>query len=229
MKVLIPTLVKTLKWPIAAMAAALTPAGALCFWRLSCDAWHQKLWETPFGIGFGVMLAAWIFVRRIGFVRFWSTMEHELTHALFAWATFVPVRELRTTDGSLQTEDNSEGHILSDGAHWLMAVSPYFFPTASAFLLVATWLLAAQPTELARFLLGAATAYSISSTWSETGLHQTDLQRVGFGFACVFLPGANLLSYGSLLANELGGPSAALHYWTEAFRITLSWVQSAIA
>jgi hypothetical protein len=223
MKTLATALLNILKWPLAIVVALLTPAGAVTFWNLLCEAWNRKLWVSSFGIGFGSLILAWFFLRRLRFVQFWCTMEHELTHAFFAWITLVPVVELRTSDGTMQSDDGGVGHVLHEGGNWLITISPYFFPTASASLLVATWALANQPSELARGLLGGATAYSILSTWEETGTHQTDLQKVGFLFSWLLLPGANLLSYGSLLANELGGFEGTLRYVTGAFRITVEW------
>ena len=224
MGTLLTAILRLVKWPTALLVAAMTPAGALTFWALCVHAWEQRIWTSPFGIGFLSAAGAWLFLGRLRLVRFWSTMEHELTHALFAWLTFVPVLELRSTDGSLHSDDNSEGHVRLGGSHWLITISPYFFPTAPAALLLATWALASEPSSLARGLLGAATAYSLLSTWHETHRHQVDLQRVGFGFAWIFLPGANLLSYGMLLANELGGPGGAVQYAAGAFTLTRRWL-----
>jgi hypothetical protein len=80
-------------------------------------------------------------------------MEHELTHAFFAWITLVPVVELRTSDVTMQSDDGGVRHVVHEWGNWLISISPYFFPTVSASLLVATWALANQPSELARRLL----------------------------------------------------------------------------
>ncbi len=217
-------LLNLLKWPIAAAVALLTPAGAAALWPLLVESWNRSLWWTPFGVGFIAALGSWTFVARLRPVRFWCTMEHELTHALFAWMTLVPVLELRSTDGTMHSEDNSAGHVRLGGSNWLISISPYFFPTLPAALLLATWALATQPSPLARALLGAATAFSLTSTWQETHRHQVDLRRVGFLFSWLFLPGANLLAYGLLLANELAGPAGAIRYAVGAFTVTCRWM-----
>jgi hypothetical protein len=220
---LVCALLGLLKWPVALFVAAMTPAGGVAFWALCVEAKGHDTWRSPFGVGFSIAAGVWFLLGRLRLVRFWCTLEHELTHALFAWLTFVPVLELRSTDGSLQSDDDSEGHVRLGGNNWLISIGPYFFPTASAALMAAIWALAAQPTTLARGLLGAATAYSIASTWQETHRHQVDLRQVGFAFCWLFLPGANLLCYGMLLANELGGPERALRYATGAFEVTRRW------
>jgi hypothetical protein len=218
-----------LKWPAAIAIAGMTPACAVAFWELLEQAWEREIWASSFGMGFGVVSVAWVFLGRLRIVRFWRTMEHELTHVLFAWLTFIRVVELRSTDGTLETEDNSEGHVHLEGSNWLITISPYFFPTAAAVLLAATWALASQPTQLAHGLLGAASAFSIVSTWQETHRYQEDLKGVGFGFSWLFLPGANLLCYGMLLAYELGGPDRAVRYAIGVFEVTSFWVMSAFS
>lgn len=194
------------KWPVGIVALLLTPSAAVSCWHLLLEAWDRDAWLSPFGLGVVAGAVAWMILRQSRFVSFWSTLEHEFTHALFAWLTFVPVLELRSTDGSGAARGGgSLGHVRLGGSNWLITISPYFFPTAAVVLLVATWLLAAQPTVLARALLGVTIAYSLGSTWQETHVHQSDLKECGFVFAWLFLPGANLICYGSLLAFEIGG------------------------
>lgn len=137
-----------LKWPVAIVLAGLTPACALAFWKLLEEAWHREIWAFYFGVGFAIVSVALIVFGRFRIVRFCCTMEHELTHVLFAWLTFVRVIELRSTDGTLETDDNSEGHVHLEDSNWLITMAPYFFPTAAAAILAATWALAARPTEL---------------------------------------------------------------------------------
>jgi hypothetical protein len=222
---IVSTAVSVLKWPAGLAVALLTPAAARGVWDLLGEAWRADLWWSPFGLGFAGTVVCWAALHRLRFVRFWSTMEHELTHALFAWLTFVPVLELRSTDGSPEARtDDSLGHVRLGGSNWLILTSPYFFPTAAVALLVAVALLAAEPTVLARVLLGAATAYSLCSTWQETHPGQSDFRHAGRIFCVLLLPGANLLCYGALLANELGGLGRALAHLTGTVATTIRWV-----
>ena len=150
-----------------------------------------------------------------------------MTHALFAWISFVPVYDLWTSDGSGVTGGRtSVGSVRLGGDNWLIGVSPYFFPTASAFLLAATWLLAETPSKTASVLLGASAAWCVVSTWHETHGGQSDLKTAGKFFSTVFLPGANILSYGLLIASEVGGRSRALEFALSAPERTISWVRS---
>jgi hypothetical protein len=224
---MISLLVSLIKWPTAVAVAALTPAAAISFWDLSRAAWEASYWKSPFAIGFGGMLIFMLLFQRTRFVQFWATLEHEFTHALFAWLTFVPVYDLWTSDGSGASRERPfVGVVRLGGDNWLISTAPYFFPTASAIVLGATLVLAKEPTVAANVLLGIATAACVVSTWHETHAEQTDLKTAGKLFSVIFLPGANVLCYGSLLAYELGGPSGAWSYMASAPERTIAWMQS---
>ncbi len=212
-----------IKWPLAVAAAFFTPAAIIGFYQLLHEGWVTNLWKTPFGVGFIIATISWLIVGRSKIVIFLTTMEHEFTHALAAWTTFVPVIELRSTDGTTGT--NSLGHVQLGGSNWLILSAPYFFPTVPLTVLIATWVLATTPSGFARFFIGAATAYSILSTWREMHFQQSDLREIGFPFAILFLPYANLLCIGLILANQLGGSSRAGAYSIEAIRISVDWIR----
>ena len=88
--------------------------------------------------------------------------------------------------------------------NWLVTISPYFFPTASMILLVCFWFLPFTGSMNLNLLLGVSSAYHITSTHRETGGHQTDLQKVGFTFAVMFLPTANIVFHGIVIAFACG-------------------------
>jgi hypothetical protein len=93
------------------------------------------------------------------------------------------------------------GHVRWRGrGNWLIYVSPYFFPTACVAIIAAVALVPDAWRWWADALLGAATAYHITSTMQETHGGQTDLAHVGFGFSLLFLPAANLLALGVVIA-----------------------------
>jgi len=219
-------LVSLLKWPVALTVAALTPAAALSSWHLALEAFRGGMLVSPFALGFGAAVVFLFLFHRLRFFRLWATIDHELTHALFAWLTLVDVHEISANDGS-QAVGGRLGHVRLGGSNWLITISPYFFPTASVALLLLTWILAAQPTLLAGVLMGMATGWSVVSTWHETHIGQTDLKEVGFLFSLLFLPGANLLCYGMLIANELGGFPRTVQFVASAVEITRAWLGAA--
>lgn len=58
-------------------------------------------------------------------------------------------------------------------------------------------------------LLGISFAYYITNMHTETGVHQTDLQKVGFILAIMLLPTANIVFSGSVIASYVGSAAVA--------------------
>ena len=196
MSQLISSLINALKWPLAIVSLAALPGSVYAL----IDEIEQisKDYSTaePLLIGFAAYMVLWtVFLRsrsrRHG--SFWSTFEHELTHILFTVLSFGRVRGLVAShrEGGLMQHEG--------GGNWLIAVSPYFFPTLAVPTLLIMLALEGEALEIARITLGVIVAYHLTSTYRETHRHQTDLQIVGFGFAWCFLPTANLMSYGLVL------------------------------
>jgi hypothetical protein len=153
---------------------------------------------------------AWHFLFR----RYWvgsafSTLEHEITHSVFALLTFHPVTGMKTTW-------NQGGHMTFRGdGNWLIFIAPYFFPTLSVLVCLVRVFLAEDQMMWTNTILGATIAYHALSTWKETHLGQSDIQRVGVGFSFLFLPGANVLSYGFLLGAAVNGSAGVMQYSTD--------------
>jgi hypothetical protein len=184
-----------LKWPVAIVALAFTPALVLAFFDVLVAIVHTPRHATPFLTGAAGYLVGWYFVfRRRAVGSLFSTAEHELTHSIFAWATFHRVVQFRATW-------SRGGHIQYLGiGNWLITVAPYFFPTLSVLVF---GILAFLPREYAFWggaALGFTALYHLTSTWRETHHQQPDLAKVGFPFAFCFLPAANTLVYGVLFS-----------------------------
>ena len=228
----ITVVLTVLKWPLAILAVLTLPALAVSLIEVLVALWEGEVWRSAFGIGLAAGLVLWVTLKETRFVSFWSTMEHELTHALFAWLTLNTVLELRTSDGTLlhdprqddETARGSVGHILSDGSSWLVLASPYFFPTFAWGVWLAILALAEQPTWLAKAVLGAALVANVGSSYRETHVEQSDIQAIGKTFALLFLPAANLFFYGLLFAYEAGGSQLALDFAASPFSKTYAWI-----
>jgi hypothetical protein len=207
-----------LKWPVMIVALVLAPGLVYALFFVLRDAAREAGSCVPFLIGAGTYSLVWLALdrRRLGF---WSTLEHELTHALFAWLTFHRVVGFGATL-------RSGGHIRYTGkGNWLIAIAPYFFPTLSLIAIaILTWA-PGHHLEIGGVVLGATVAYHVWSTWSETHRHQSDLREVGWLFSLIFLVSANVFVLGLLIAYACGersltahlehvrGPSAAFFRW----------------
>lgn len=188
-------LIRGMKWPVALGVAAMTPAAAWGLWLQIEALSGDPSRGFPAWTGFGLYLGLWlVFFRRPRWGSLFSTFEHELTHAIFALGTLHRVR-------GMGLSWRSGGHLTISGElHWLILAAPYFFPTVSVLVLAALALLPGAGGPVGASLLGASLAYHFTSNWHQTRVAQSDLRRVGIAFAALFLPGANLLACGALLA-----------------------------
>lgn len=197
------TALRLLKWPVALLAILSLPLylSALLsspLWQLDFQALHRPL----LGLLGYVSLWALIFRRRFMGSSF-STFEHELTHAVFAWLTLHRVVGLRVTwnqGGACMIEGDGAGN-------WAVAIAPYWFPTLLFPVLLVE---AITHSSIAQYGVGVVMGYHLLSTWRELHPGQTDIQQTGFIFAWLFLPSANLAVYHSALTYAFFGTGEAL-------------------
>ena len=102
------------------------------------------------------------------------------------------------------------------GGNWLITIAPYFVPTLSLVVMAVMFFLDDGGPLWLHVGLGATVSYHATSTWQETHREQTDLQKVGFLFAFLFLPTANAISYGLIFAIVFGGWAAGIEYLSAA-------------
>ena len=98
MQTLINTLLGILKWPIALASLLVLPGVVLSLYdeMKSIAAVHNQMRYFLIGVG-GYFLAWLLLFRKPGTGSVLSTLEHEITHSVFALATFHPVTSLKTT------------------------------------------------------------------------------------------------------------------------------------
>jgi hypothetical protein len=183
------------KWPVALASLAFLPAIALgLFHQLLMASGTTVAYWWSFVAGVATYVALWYMVVRHTKWNFFSTLEHEITHCIFAWLTFNRVVAINATL-------KSGGHMRYLGTpNWLIQTSPYFFPTVTVVLLIGMAIVGWKSGPLIYGLLGASIAYHVTSTWTETRHTQTDLQEAGILFSVMFLPAANLLCYALIVA-----------------------------
>ena len=188
-----------LKWPVAITGVVFLPGLFTALVEVVRVIVREPEPCLAFLAGAGGCAAAWyVLLRRRSLGGFIVVLEHEFTHAIFAWLTFHRVVGFRA---SLRRG----GHVRFLGrGNWLISIAPYFVPTLS---IVAIAVLQWLPDRLWAYgsaALGATFAYHLLSTWSETHRHQSDLREVGLVFSVVFLIAANALVYGLILGFACG-------------------------
>ena len=189
-----------LKWPLVIFLLCLLPDALLVTLDLLEQALDNSDQIEPFICGFVLYLIGWwILFKRVFMGSWFSTLEHELTHGLFAILTLHKVLEIKSSYVS-------GGHIkYQGGGNWLITISPYFFPTLSYLLMGILFIADLGDHPWWNLSLGVSVAYHLTSTWRETHVGQPDLKDVGFVYAWLFLIPANLISYATILAFILGG------------------------
>ena len=163
-------------------------------------------------LGYGLLWGILFKKRQTG--SFLPTFVHELSHAFAALCTFHGV-------GNLRAGWSSGGRItIRGGSNWLIVIAPYFLPIVPV---IGACCVVFAPDEwkaTSSIGFGAAIAFYMFSLASDVHAEQTDLQHVGFPFACCFLPSANLFILGGLMAWTVGGPEDAHAFVAEAVRTT---------
>jgi hypothetical protein len=192
-------LLAILKWPVGLVGLAFLPGLALALVEVVRVIAQDPEPCLAFLGGAALYATGWyLLLRRMTLGGFIVVLEHELTHALFAWLTFHRVVGFRA---SLRRG----GHVRYLGrGNWLISIAPYFVPTLSIIAIAVLYWMPDRYLAWGSGALGATFSYHLLSTWTETHRHQSDLREVGLLFSAVFLTAANALVYGLILAFACG-------------------------
>jgi Peptidase M50B-like len=188
------TLLVLIKWPLALVLVVTLPVVLLALLRVLLAYARQpaQWWPIVAGLAaFGLLRL----LRRGGTrpMHWLYTLEHELTHALFALLTFNRITRLSAARGSGETE--YEGR-----ANWLISLAPYFFPTFCVLPLVALHLAVPAAKTWLLGLLGITLGLHLHGTAQELHRAQPDLHRHGLLASVCILPGAMALALLVVLA-----------------------------
>jgi hypothetical protein len=107
------------------------------------------------------------------------------------------------------------------GENFLIGLAPYFLPTLAFLLLPLPALLRGEFVAPVLALIGFATAYHVCSTVYETRPSQPDIAKAGRLFSLLFLPVANLVCYGALIAFAAGGYGGLRDYLEDGLAASL--------
>lgn len=128
---------------------------------------------------------------------FWSVVEHELTHAVFALMFFKKVR-------TINADRRKGGLVKVEGGNFIIALAPYFFPLLSVIIIVVKPLMFSTYQWLLNGLLGFTLMFHLLYLLNEFHPSQPDLQQTGFLFSTVVVLFLNLFFIGLSLASLQG-------------------------
>lgn len=191
----IDTFLKWIKWPVALCMLLSVPATIQSFQH-----YVKKYVNNTEGLiyfAFGVVFIWGVRYMTAARRSSADTMEHEMTHALFALLTLHPVHDIRLND------EGGGSMSYSGGGNWLITISPYFFPlslTGMFFIGIAVDRITGGTPIWVYIGLGVSAGYYLASNYQQIHPGQTDFVKVSFPFVFAFLPGANIVVYGYLLA-----------------------------
>lgn len=219
---IIDNLLNRLKWPAATLSAIGLPLSLYAFFQLLGRCFLQPLDVLPLVAGaVGCMLAwrnfAWVVWLGNGLI----TLEHELTHAIFAWLTGHKVVSFKAS-----MKRGGRVKFIGEG-NWLITVAPYFFPTAAFVLLLPAILMPFSFLPWPEIALGIALGFHLISTWIETHKDQSDLQKLGWTFCWLFLPTANVIAVAMLIAFAHDGFSGIQQYFSDCWQLVV-WIKESL-
>lgn len=161
----------------------------------------------PFVIGCSLFAGFWMIFRR--FLQVVCTFEHELTH-LIVGLLFLKIPK------SFNVTFTQGGYVeMYGGKNFLVTLAPYFLPTVCYLMLPLVWFLPAQSLPIFFGILGASVAFHLLSGWQEFHFKQSDLHDAGLIFSVLFLPVANLMFFGAILALVIGGNDNFFGFWKQ--------------
>ncbi len=185
---LLNSIINLLKWPIAVISVILFFPVINGLWDVLAYIFNHASYYSPLLYGAIVYFILWeLWLKRSVMMNWFSTLDHELTHAVFAVLSLNRVTGLNAT-GYAGGATHYQGY-----RNWIITLSPYFVPLLSLIILLIFSLAKPSYYPVLSFMMGGSIAFHLQSTWRAAHRSQPDLERSGWIFVWLFLPTANLL------------------------------------
>ncbi|MBQ4472228.1 MAG: M50 family metallopeptidase [Alphaproteobacteria bacterium] len=216
-------LLRILKWPIAvAMVLLFMPA-------LDADIMMiRKTLDYDFMLTFVVpmlgMIFVWFIIPGLNGSHF-SIFEHEFTHMVAALLTFHAPKSM-----NIESDRGGAFSFYGEG-NWFITLAPYFIPTFPLLIMLASLFWTLQGIALPFFfmpVLGVMFGYHLVSNAVQIHGDQTDFPTAGWLFSVLFLPTANLLTFGVVWAFAAHGWSGVSSWNNLLFHSVGVWLDKVL-
>ena len=208
MRTIINTLLKYLKWPIAVLMVLMF----LPVFNADMRVVRSTL-DTQFFIYFILpmlgILGVWFVIPGLNGSHF-AIFEHEFTHMIAALLTFHRPRSM-----NIESDKGGSFGFYGEG-NWFITLAPYFVPTFPIFMMLfaTIWTGLGKPLpELFIPVLGMIFGYHLVSNATQIHGEQTDFSCAGWIFSVLFLPTANLLTFGLVWAFAAHSWKGVAEWW----------------
>lgn len=195
MQEFINSVLKILKWPLALLMVILFIPS------LKTDIFIvQQTINQNFMMNFIVpvigMIVLWFIIPGLNGSHF-SIFEHEFTHMIAALLTFHCPRSMK-----IESDKGGAFGYYGEG-NWFITLAPYFLPTFPLLMMIIslfwTWTGKNIPSLFIP-VLGMMFGYHLVSNATQIHGEQTDFPKAGWLFSILFLPTANLITFGFVWA-----------------------------
>jgi len=201
MQLVMNTILKYLKWPLALLMVLMflpTLQADMALVRASFNQHFMVRFVVPM-IG---MMVLWFVIPSLNGSHF-AIFEHEFTHMVAALLTFHRPKSMK-----IEPDRGGSFGYYGEG-NWFITLAPYFVPVFPILMIIFSmiwgWMGKTLP-DLFTPVLGMLFGYHLVSNATQIHGEQTDFSKAGWIFSTLFLPSANLLSFGFVWA-------FALHDW----------------
>ncbi len=157
----------------------------------------ERFWGVS--VGGCLFLGLWVLRGRSVIIQNWltyfGTRVHESAHEKMA---FLSGRRLF----SYNINHDGSGYIVYEcngSLSPLITLAPYFFSYNSLALLALRWVVVGQWLGYYDVVLGFLLAFHTYTFLTQTRLYQSDLQKMGIWYSCLFIPAAHVVVYGLYL------------------------------
>ena len=215
MRDILNIILKFIKWPMALLMVLMFVPVFQSDMTLVCATFTLKF-VMSFVVPMVGMIALWFVIPGLNGSHF-AIFEHEFTHMIAALLTFHRPRSMK-----IEPDKGGSFGYYGEG-NWFITLAPYFVPTFPIIMMLFSlvWRWSGEPLpELFMPVLGMLFGYHLVSNATQIHGEQTDFAKAGWIFSCLFLPTANLLTFGFVWAFAVRDWTGVTRWWHLVLRET---------